>query len=159
MRTIVCSFLAVLLLGIVVVPKARASEWDQLTRFTFNQPVEVPGQILPAGTYWFQLLESPANRNIVMVYNHDQTQLCATFVTASAWRYDTTYRTEMTFAERRHERPEAILTWYYPGMRIGHEFLYPSAEEKHLERDTTQQLLLPRTASSGHATASVHSGE
>jgi hypothetical protein len=65
---------------------ARASVQDQMTRFTFTQPVEIPGETLPAGTYWFQLLDSPSNRDMVLI--HDQTRLCTTVLTASAWRCD-----------------------------------------------------------------------
>lgn len=156
MRTAVCSFLAMLLLGTVFLPQARADEYNEATKFTFSQAVEVPGRVLPAGTYWFRLLESPSDRSIVMIYNADQSKLCATVLAASAWRNDTTTRTELTFAERRHDKPEAVLRWYYPGLQIGHEFLYPSSEEKHLQRDARQELLLPESGSHQAETVLVH---
>jgi hypothetical protein len=148
MRTAVCAFLAILLLGCTVfLPKARADEWNQMTRFTFTQSVEVPGKILPAGTYWFQLLDSPSNRKIVQVYNADQTRLCTTVLAASAWRDTASSRTELSFAERRHDQPEAIVTWFYPGMQIGTEFLYPQPEEQRLNHDARQDMLLPQSDS------------
>jgi hypothetical protein len=36
---------------------AEADTWDQLTYFTFSAPVEIPGTILPAGTYSFKLAD------------------------------------------------------------------------------------------------------
>jgi len=51
------------LLGSVSAPGARADEWNKKTVMTFNQPVEIPGQILPAGTYTFKLLNSPSDRH------------------------------------------------------------------------------------------------
>ena len=37
---------------------AYADEWDQKTIFTFSAPVEIPGQVLGAGTYVFKLADS-----------------------------------------------------------------------------------------------------
>jgi hypothetical protein len=34
---------------------AHADELDQTTILTFSQPVEIPGQVLPAGTYVLKL--------------------------------------------------------------------------------------------------------
>lgn len=161
MRSAVVSLLSTMLLvGIFAVPRARADEWDQLTRFTFTQPVEVPGKTLPAGTYWFRLFDSPSNRGVVEIFNADQSRLCATVLTASAWREHSTVRTELSFAERRHDKPEAILSWFYPGDRIGHEFLYPLSEEKRLDRDPEQKFLVPRADSHNPAAiVIVHHGE
>jgi hypothetical protein len=38
-----------------VVPRAAADEWDEKTIFTFNGAVEIPGQVLSAGTYVFKV--------------------------------------------------------------------------------------------------------
>lgn len=161
MRLALCSLLAVLLFGATIfVPKARADEWNQRTRFTFTQPVEVPGKVLPAGTYWFQLLDSPSDRKIVLVYNADQTRLFTTLLAASASRFTPSSRTEITFAERRHDRPEAIMTWFYPGLEIGQEFLYPSREQRHLDRDAQQEILLsPSESPNAIPTVIVRPGE
>jgi hypothetical protein len=40
-----------LLGGTFFVPKARADESDKKTIMTVNEPIQVPGKILPAGTY------------------------------------------------------------------------------------------------------------
>ncbi|HTA68434.1 MAG TPA: hypothetical protein VK776_09155 [Bryobacteraceae bacterium] len=66
----------ILVLGLAalgaVVPRATADEWDQKTVFTFSGPVEIPGQVLPAGTYVFKLADSPSNRNIVQIFSKDE---------------------------------------------------------------------------------------
>jgi hypothetical protein len=41
---------------LIMLPVLRASEFDQATKFTFSQPVSIPGQVLPAGTYWFTVI-------------------------------------------------------------------------------------------------------
>jgi hypothetical protein len=46
-----------LLAFLVVLPAARADQSNQDTKVTFSQPVQIPGRVLPAGTYWFELPE------------------------------------------------------------------------------------------------------
>ena len=38
-------------LGALLAPQAGADDWNKKTVMTFTQPVEIPGQVLPAGTY------------------------------------------------------------------------------------------------------------
>ena len=63
--------LALSLLGATLAPGARADEWNKKTVMTFSQPIEIPGQILPAGTYTFRLLDSPSDRHIVQIFSAD----------------------------------------------------------------------------------------
>jgi hypothetical protein len=51
-----------LLFGFVIMlPSARAGVYDRATKLTFNQPVQIPGRVLPAGTYWFLLANTPSS--------------------------------------------------------------------------------------------------
>jgi hypothetical protein len=67
-------------------PRAKADDWDQKTTFTFSGPVEIPGQVLSAGTYVFKLADSASDRNIVQVFNKDQNHYCGTFLTIPDYR-------------------------------------------------------------------------
>jgi hypothetical protein len=58
--------------ALALLPAARADEWNQRTVMTFSSPVEIPGQILPAGTYVFKVADSQANRHIVQVFNKNE---------------------------------------------------------------------------------------
>jgi len=60
---------------------AHADESNQATTITFSQPIQIPGQILPAGTYSFKLLDSNSDPNVVQIFNSDQTHLYATLQT------------------------------------------------------------------------------
>ena len=42
----------------ILVPIAHADQWDKQTLVTFSNPVEVPGRVLPAGTYVFKIANS-----------------------------------------------------------------------------------------------------
>src|SRR5271154_3598794 len=111
--------------GAVSAPGARADQWNKKTVMTFNQPVEIPGQILPAGTYMFKLLNSPADRHIVQVFNADGTHLIATILTINDYRLQPTGRTVVKFAEQPGDAPDALKAWFYPGDNFGQEFVYP----------------------------------
>jgi hypothetical protein len=71
-------FASAALLGSML-PQAKADDWDQKTIFTFSGPVEIPGQVLSAGTYVFKLADSASDRNIVQVFNKDQNHLYGMF--------------------------------------------------------------------------------
>src|SRR3989449_3954040 len=79
---------------------AHADESNQATTITFSQPIQIPGQILPAGTYSFKLLDSNSDPNVVQIFNSDQTHLYATLQTVATERQDPTGDTAITLAEQ-----------------------------------------------------------
>jgi LPXTG-motif cell wall-anchored protein len=119
----------VLLTGLGVlgqmVPRAAADEWDQKTIFTFNGPVEIPGQVLPAGTYVFKLADSSSDRNVVQVFSNDEKHLYGTFLSIPDQRLLPAGKPIITFEERAAGSPEAVRAWFYPGDDYGHHFVYP----------------------------------
>jgi len=131
-----------LLAFLIAQPAARADEANQATRVTFSQPVQIPGRVLPAGTYVFVLPENLTEHYIVRVFNADRTELYATLFTISAERPQATGKTVFTFADRGSAGPEAIVTWFYPGDTAGHEFLYP----RQVERELASAKLISVTA-------------
>src|ERR1700723_1748828 len=87
------------LLG-AVMPSVQADEWDQRTVFTFSAPIEIPGQVLLAGTYVFKLADSSSDRNIVQVFNEDQNHLYGTFLAIPDQRLRPAGKPIITFDER-----------------------------------------------------------
>jgi hypothetical protein len=124
--------LVTVLAFLTTLPAARASEQDQATKLTFNQAVQIPGRVLPAGTYWFVLAETNTAPNIVQIFNSDRSTLYATILTINTERSNPTDKTAITFAEKRSMQPENIVTWFYPGFSTGHQFVYSNSEEKEL---------------------------
>ncbi len=104
---------------------ARADQQDKKTIMTFSQAVEIPGVVLPAGTYVFKLADSSANRHIVQVFNEDQTEIHATLLAIANYRLDPPEETVVEFEERAEGSPRAIHAWFYPGESYGWEFVYP----------------------------------
>jgi hypothetical protein len=103
---------------------AKAGEWDQKVVATFNAPVEIPGQILPSGTYVFKLFDSRSTRDIVQVSNADESHLLATVFSIPRHRPNPTDKAAFMFEERGSDSPQAIRAWFYPGRLQGHEFIY-----------------------------------
>jgi len=126
----------------ILLPAAQADPWDQMTKITFTQPMEIPGRVLPAGSYWFVLLGSDSDRDVVQIFSEDWSQLYATLQTIPVDRQQAQDKTEIKFAERPYDQPEALLEWYYPGFLSGHEFLYSSQQARQLARDVQQDVLL-----------------
>jgi hypothetical protein len=69
---------------------AHASEANESTQITFGAPVQIPGQVLPAGTYTFQKASPNLDPNLVEIFNADGTVLYATVQTVSAERAEPT---------------------------------------------------------------------
>jgi hypothetical protein len=123
--------IALCLLGALIVPKARADEWDKKTTLTFNEPVQVPGTTLSAGTYVFKLADS-SDRTIVQIWNEDETKLITTILAIADYRESTPDKTIVSFDERPTGQPEALKAWFYPGDNSGVEFVYPKQRATEL---------------------------
>ena len=118
---------------LAAVPAARADDANQATQFTFNRPVEIPGNaVLPAGTYWFVVPNNVDSANVVLIFNADRTQLYATVETIPTTRLTTSDDSELRFAEQSSRQPVALMGWFYPDRLTGHEFLYSPREKSRL---------------------------
>ena len=144
---------AIILVSGVAAPFARADETDQRTKLTFDRPVEIPGQVLPAGTYWFELDRNSSNRNIVRIYSSDGKTLLATELAISRERLQETDGTALRFAER--DAAPALISWFYPGELIGHEFIYPKTEEREFAQEKQQTVLVTPAGSQAGAQVTV----
>ena len=134
-------FFCLILACVVVLPAAQASTSDQATKFVFSGPVEIPGCILPAGTYWFVLQPNDSDRHIVQVFSQDWSKVYATVLAVPTYRQEPKGETELKFAERPRQKPEALLKWYYPGLTTGHEFLYSQKHEREFAREVKREVL------------------
>jgi len=131
---------------------AHADESDQSTTITFSQPIQIPGQVLPAGAYLFKLEDSNSNQNIVQVFNADRTVLYATLQTIATERQEASGHTVVALAKQGAGQPDALLKWFYPGRETGNEFLYPTQKEKELAQDRQQTIVAnPPTVSNSDA--------
>src|ERR1700737_3727840 len=142
-KALLC-LLAIAMFGATVLSSARADTWNKKTLVTFSQAVEVPGKVLPAGTYTFQLLDSPSDRHIVQIFNADGSQIITTILAINNYRLLPTGATVMKFGERPGDSPEALRAWFYPGDNFGQEFVYPKVRAIQLAQTTN--VIVPAVA-------------
>lgn len=133
-KMLVCSLVAAFVLALAVVsPVLYADARDQATQFTFSHPVRVPGKILPAGTYWFALLNRSSDQQTVAIYNADRRQLIAVVNTFSLERVAPSSHTIITVTEPAGpSEPATVLAWFYPGETVGHQFVYAASGDPRL---------------------------
>lgn len=116
-----------LLGGSFFVPKGRADEFDRKTIVTANQPIQVPGKVLPAGTYVFKLLGSN-DLTLVAIYDADEMHLITTVQGIPSVRTETPDKAILQLEERPSGQPEALKAWFYPGDNFGVEFVYSTQD-------------------------------
>jgi hypothetical protein len=69
-----------------------------------------------------RLLDSPSDRNIVQIYDADETKLEMTVLANPAYRLVSTGDTRFTFYETAIGQAQALRAWFYPGDNSGIEF-------------------------------------
>src|SRR5580658_5593686 len=127
MKRLILAVASIGLLGIAFAPSAPADEWNKKTILTVGEPIQVPNQVLPPGTYVFKLLDSPSDRHIVQIFNADQNHLFTTILAIPNYRLQPTGKTTITFWETPPGQPKALRAWFYPGDNFGQEFAYPKS--------------------------------
>jgi hypothetical protein len=117
--------LAMSLMSGALIPSLKASESDKKTSITISQPLAVEGTILPAGHYVFKLLDSVVNRDVVYIFNAEETQLITTIIAIHTGRVQATDKTTVSFYDSPAGEPTALRTWFYPGDDTGFMFRQP----------------------------------
>ena len=73
MRIVFSLLLGLTLFAGLLAIQAQAQTSNKRTTITFNQPVQIPGKVLPAGTYTFTIPDTTGMRHIVQVWDKDKT--------------------------------------------------------------------------------------
>lgn len=115
---------------------ASADAWNQKTKITINETIEVPGATLSPGTYIVKLADSNSNRHIVRFMNADQTKVLTTVLAIPNQRLRPTGKSVFTFYEMPIGNHPALRAWFYPGRLIGEEFVYPKKRAMEIANAT-----------------------
>lgn len=118
-------------LGVFFELAAHADDTNEFTKITFSAPVQIPGRVLPAGTYIFQQAAPNDDLNFIQVFNADRSTLYARLQTVPAERSEATGDTAITLAEPENGYP-VLVKWFYPGRLDGHEFVYRKQQEQEI---------------------------
>lgn len=146
-----CVAAVILMLGAGV--GAQDFNIHEKTFLTFSDAVELPGMTLPAGTYTFKLADTPS-RNVVQVLSEDEKETHGQFLFIQAERPQVTGETVITFRETREGNTPAIQYWYYPGERIGKEFIYSKDQAMQISARTGATVMTEEGPVSANSTAS-----
>jgi hypothetical protein len=111
-----------MLIGGVFVPAMKAEEWNKKTNIAISQTIEIQGTVLPAGLYVIKLLDSPAGRYAVQIFNAQENHIITTVFAVPTYRFQPTDNTELNFYQFENGQPAALHTWFYPGDNAGFEF-------------------------------------
>jgi hypothetical protein len=129
-------------LGLFFELAAHASELNEQTKITFSAPVQIPGQVLPAGMYIFEQAEPDDNPNIVQIFNADATQPVATLETVSAERMEPAGDIIVTLVNAEPGNPDYVVKWFYPGRLTGHRFVYSTQQEQKIAQAPEQAFVV-----------------
>lgn len=105
-----------------------AVTFDKLTYLTFNAPVQIPGNVLGAGTYRFHLMNADSGRNVIQVLSHDGSYVYSAFHTIPDYRSTVTEESTVTFMEAPVGVAPPVKSIFYGGETHGYAFLYPRGE-------------------------------
>jgi hypothetical protein len=109
---------------------AFASDWNRATTAIFNQPVQIPGQILPAGIYVFKIADLSGDRNVVQIWNADETVLIATVMGWPEYSRQAPSSDVFVLEERGKGLPPALTSWFHEGNSSGERFVYREGQSK-----------------------------
>lgn len=107
---------------------------DHHTRFTFSQPVTIPGVTLPAGTYTFRMVDPTGGSRVVQVLDANARRSYTMFMSIPATRQDIARKPEVSFMETAAGMPVAVKIWWPEGSSLGHEFIYSKEQIQRLTK-------------------------
>jgi hypothetical protein len=114
---------------------AQQINTNDKTLMTFTAAVEMPGVTLQPGTYVFRLADSPS-RNVVQVLDEGEKNMLGQWTFVQADRPRVTDETVVMFKETREGATPAVQFWYFPGEKIGKEFIYPKDQAERISART-----------------------
>ena len=114
---------------------AQETNVSERTFLTFSAAVEMPGLTLQPGTYVFKLADTPT-RNVVQVWDNDEKNMLGHWLFVQAERPEVSDETVIMSRETREGTTPAVRYWYFPGERIGKEFIYPKDQAERIAART-----------------------
>jgi hypothetical protein len=141
LKKIAAAAFSLAVVWLAMTPAAYADDWDKATRITVNQPFEIPGMVLPAGTYIMKIVDLAAERHVVRFLSEDGTKIYATLIGIPDFRLTPTEKTSITLYESEYNQPRALHNWFYPGYQYGIEFAYPKARAAEIARVVEEPVI------------------
>ena len=119
---------------------AQETNTSERTFLTFSSAVELPGVSLQPGTYVFKLADT-TSRNVVQVWNQDEKQMLGQWLFVQAERNEVANENVVMFRETAAGSTPAVQYWYFPGEKVGKEFIYPKDQALKIAARTGSPVL------------------
>jgi hypothetical protein len=117
-----------LLIGLTAQPATAAKGWllsNHTEYLTFSAPIALPGVVLAAGTYRFDVPgESGISNGLVRVSSKDGRRIYLTQFARIVNRPDAAKGTHVTFGEAKAGSAPPVNTWFPIGEDMGRQFIY-----------------------------------
>lgn len=123
---------------------AQETNVSERTFLTFSSAFELPGLTLQPGTYVFKLADT-GSRNVVQVFSRDEKEILGQWLFVQAERPRVTEDNVVMFKETAAGTLPAVQYWYFPGEKIGKEFIYPKDQAARLAKVTGVPILTAET--------------
>jgi hypothetical protein len=120
-KTIGIVMLSLFLALFVGTAATHADEMDQAIKLTFSQPIAIPDQVLPAGTYWFMVAGHGEVQNVIQIFDADKRNVIASLTVIDHKVQEPSGHVMLTLADRS-PKPLALVNMTYPGRINGHNF-------------------------------------
>jgi len=146
MKTFKVAFavLASAMLGAMLLAPVRAQgligTFTHRTTVTINEPMEIPGQVLPPGTYVFRILDVVGSRNVMQVTNQEETKVFATIIAIPDYRLKYAEKPVIQYKEEAAGKPGAVRAWFFGQDNGGLEFVYPKERAVQLAEATHEYV-------------------
>jgi hypothetical protein len=143
-----------LLVALTLNVAAQQPDTRDRTIMTFSSAVELPGMRLEPGTYVFRIADT-ASRNVIQVLDQEEKNQLGQWLFVPAERPEVTGDTVVTFRETSAASTPAVQFWYYPGEKIGKEFIYPKDQALRIAQRTGATVRTEEGPVTASAQASV----
>src|SRR3989442_9059085 len=112
---------ATMAFALVAVASGHAWGYSHENKITFSRPVALPGVVLPAGSYTFDVA-SPTALDVVVVRNSKTgAVLYMGFTNTVSRPRNLSMNTPVTFGEATADQPRPIAVWYEIDGPLGHQ--------------------------------------
>jgi hypothetical protein len=122
-RRLACAAFVAALAAVTLSHTALAGAHNNV--LTFRQTVALPGKVLPAGSYIFELATTATSHDVVRVRDRRTGQAMFAGFTVKVDRPNRRGREgKVTLGEAPAGAPVPVLVWYPDGVSYGHQFIY-----------------------------------
>jgi len=109
--------------GLFLASSLSAGPFNKTMHFTFSREVALPGVVLPAGEYVFEVADT-TSQNVVRVTNRRRSHLYLQALTLRTQKPAGMKDGTITFGEAPAGQPKPIVAWYPVAETTGYQFIY-----------------------------------